>query len=79
MTTKKYPSLNLRKSKDMQEQLNFLVEAFSLKDVEGAEPRIVRMALRSLRQRVMSLQEEFGTEFMEVFKFKSKQLGKKET
>jgi len=67
----------MRKSKDVQDNLGFLVEAFGLKDTEGADPKIVRMALRSLKQRVMSLQEEFGSDFMEVFRFKARQEDKK--
>lgn len=67
---KKYPSLNLRLSQDLKENLDFLAEQFGIKDTEGAYPKIVRMAVRSLKTRVVSLQEEFGRDFVDVFKFK---------
>ncbi len=67
----------MRKSKDVQDNLSFLVKSFGLEDTEGADPKIVRMALRSLKQRVMSLQNEFGDDFMDVFRFKARQEDKK--
>jgi len=67
---KKYPSLNLRLSQDLQENLRYLAEQLGIEDTEGADPKIVRIAVRSLKFRFKSLQEEFGRDFVNVFKFK---------
>jgi len=71
-TMKKYPIFNMRKSKDVQQNLDLLIAAFGFENTDGAEPRIIRMALRSLKHRVLSLQDEFGRDFMEAFRFKAR-------
>jgi len=67
---KKYPLINLRLSQDLKENLDYLTNFFGISETDGAYPKVVRMAVRSLKYRLVSLHNEFGKDFTEVFKFK---------